>query len=464
MRNHSIRNAPVDGIESEREVYNWAAYRPGTTLGCASKLRELVAPSMNSPTVSKPTYVVQGGATQTAGMNRVVYLLAISVLINYIDRSNLSIAAPLLKDELSISNTQLGTLLSAFFWTYALMQLPAGWLVDRFDVKWVFAIGFFIWSSATAITGLLHGFMALLLIRVVLGLGESIAFPSYSKILGGHFHEERRGFANALIITGLALGPAIGIFVGGNVVDRFGWRPFFEALGLMALLWLVPWIAWMPRRTSPLRVPPFPWSGLLPILRQRSAWGTCIGQACVNYYLYFLVTWLPAYLVKGRHLSMTVMAKYGGLLFLSYAIAAAVWGKVSDYWLRSGSSTTVVRKTSMGYGCAGISICLALTAIASDQTLPWMMVPTGALMGISCCATWAIPQTLAGPEMVGRWTGLQNFAGNLGGAVAPALTGYLLDRTGLFVWPFFIAAGIALVSALAWTLVIGPIEQVNWES
>ncbi len=189
------------------------------------------------------------------GMNRVVFLLAISVLINYIDRSNLSIAAPLLQSELGISNTQLGTLLSAFFWTYALMQIPAGWLVDRFDVKWVFAIGFLVWSGATAVTGLLHGFIALLLIRVVLGVGESIAFPSYSKILGGHFREEHRGFANALIISGLALGPAIGILVGGNVVAKFGWRPFFLALGLLGLLWLVPWGAWMPRRKASARIP-----------------------------------------------------------------------------------------------------------------------------------------------------------------------------------------------------------------
>src|SRR5271157_4212535 len=110
------------------------------------------------------------------GMNRVVSLLALAVLINYIDRSNLSIAAPLLKDELGLSGSQLGTLLSAFFWTYALMQIPAGWLVDHFDVKLVFALGFLLWSAATAVTGVLHGFAALLIVRVILGIGESVAF------------------------------------------------------------------------------------------------------------------------------------------------------------------------------------------------------------------------------------------------------------------------------------------------
>lgn len=400
---------------------------------------------------------------QRSSMNHVLFLLTLSVLINYIDRSNLSIAAPLLKDELGLSGSQLGTLLSAFFWTYALMQMPSGWLVDRFDVKWVFGAGFFLWSMATAVTGVLHGFVALLTIRVILGIGESVAFPSYSKILCSHFREERRGFANALIIGGLALGPAIGIVVGGNVVGRFGWRPFFLTLGLAGLLWLVPWLAWMPRRAKPTRVPDAPWSGLLPILRQRSAWGTCIGQFSVNYYLYFLVTWLPFYLVRGRHLSMATMAREGGLLFLMSALAAIVWGKLSDRWISAGSSTTFVRKGSMALGCTAFGIFVALTAVAPINLLPWMLAATGASLGISGCATWAIPQTLAGQEMVGRWTGLQNFVGNFAGPIAPALTGYLLDRTGQFYWPFFITAGVAWMGALAWTLLVGPIEEVKWE-
>src|SRR3984957_15990592 len=133
-------------------------------------------------------------APRTAGMNGVLFLLSLSVLINYIDRSNLSIAADLIKGELRLSDLQLGTLLSAFFWTYGCMQIPAGWLVDRFDVKWVFAAGFFVWSAATAVTGLLHGFTAWIVIRVILGLGESIAFPAYSKILSSsYFGENKRG-------------------------------------------------------------------------------------------------------------------------------------------------------------------------------------------------------------------------------------------------------------------------------
>jgi MFS transporter, ACS family, D-galactonate transporter len=421
---------------------------------------------MPKPTTSGRDGRFSNGQADAAGSprNALLFLLGLSVLINYIDRSNLSIAAPLLKSELGISNTQLGTLLSAFFWTYALMQMPAGWLVDRFDVKWVFAAGFFLWSTATGVTSWLHGFTALLIIRVILGIGESVAFPAYSKILRTHFPEGRRGFANGTLMFGLALGPAIGLSLGGRIVGQFGWRPFFLALGFLGLFWLLPWAAYMPRRSPPANPPPLPWSGLLPILRQRSAWGTCLGQFCVNYYLYFLVTWLPSYLIQGRGLSMNGMARDGGLLFLMSALGSLLTGKISDRLIRTGSSPTGVRKGSMGIGCTGFGLALVLTAIAPDSLFTWTMIPTGLLLGVGTCATWAIPQTLAGPEMVGRWVGLQNFAGNFSGAVAPILTGYILDRTGLFSWPLFITAGVAWIGTIAWTLVIGPIEQVRWDA
>src|ERR1700722_9982229 len=164
--------------------------------------------------------------SSTVGLNRILVLLSLSVFLNYIDRSNLSIAAPLLKDELHLTASQLGVLLSAFFWTYAGCQLTSGWLVDRLDVKWVFALGFFLWSVATAVTGLLHSFGALLAVRVLLGAGEAVAYPSYSKIIAGHFPEARRGFANSMIAAGLYTGPAIGLLAGGPLIAQLGWRPF----------------------------------------------------------------------------------------------------------------------------------------------------------------------------------------------------------------------------------------------
>src|ERR1700676_4844681 len=174
----------------------------------------------------------------------VLLLLAISAFINYVDRGNLSIAAPMLKDELGISALQLGVLLSAFFWTYACLQPFSGWLVDRWNVNWVFAVGFFLWSAATAATGMVHTFAALMILRLLVGLGESVAYPSYSKILALNFEEEHRGFANASISAGQVLGPGLGMLFGGLMMARFGWRPFFLVLGLGSLFWLLPWARW----------------------------------------------------------------------------------------------------------------------------------------------------------------------------------------------------------------------------
>jgi ACS family D-galactonate transporter-like MFS transporter len=415
---------------------------------------------LESGTLRRPN--LQSRPADDPRMNRVLFLLGLSVLINYIDRSNLSIAAPLIKDELNISGAQLGTLLAGFFYTYALLQIPAGWLVDRFDAKWVFGLGFFIWSASTAVTGLLHGFAALLIARVVLGIGESVAFPAYGKIIGTHFPESRRGFANAVVITGLALGPALGMLIGGNVVDRFGWRPFFLVLGMAALLWLPPWWAWMPRSTPQPKRTPRGSTGVLAILKQRSAWGTCLCQFSFNYASYFLVTWLPFYLTRGRNLSMSQMARVGGLVYLLFAASATIFGKLSDRWVIAGASPTTVRKSLATAGNMGMGTFLALSGIAPDGLLVPTLALAGAFMGMSSCNIWAMTQTLAGREVVGRWTGVQNFVGNFAGIVAPILTGFLLDRTGHFYWAFFITTAVVWLGAISWVFIVGPIEPVDW--
>jgi ACS family D-galactonate transporter-like MFS transporter len=398
---------------------------------------------------------------RTARINRVVVLLGLSVLINYIDRANLSVAAPLLKGELHLSPSHLGILLSAFFWTYALMQPFIGWVLDRFEVKWVFAIGFFAWSAATAITGAIHGFIALLVMRVVLGLGESVAYPSYSKIFACHLMERQRGVANAAIGAGQALGPALGMLFGGAIVARFGWRPFFVVLGAVSLLWLLPWLQWMPR-TNNRAADSATGPGFIEILERRACWGTCIGHFCGNYPLYFLLTWLPLYLVNERNYSMNDMAKIGGATFFFTALSALICGWLSDRWISSGATATRARKTFVVGGALCVGIFLAACVVASQHLSVFLLFLAGASYGLFSSNFTAITQTLAGPQAAGRWMGVQNFIGNLAGWVAPALTGLLVQQTGHYYWPFFIAAAVACAGAISWLFVIGPIEPVVW--
>jgi len=397
----------------------------------------------------------------TSALKIVLILLGLSVFINYVDRGNLSIAAPMLKDELGISAAQLGLLLSAFFWTYACLQPLTGWLVDRFDVNWVMAGGFALWSSATAATGIVHALATLFVLRLLLGIGEAVAFPSYSKIIALHFPEEHRGLANAIITAGLALGPGFGMLLGGTLMARFGWRPFFMVLGLCSLLWLLPWIKWMPKghevRTKTTGAP-----SLLEFVRLRSAWGTCVGLFCSNYVNYFLITWLPFYLVRERHFSLTNMAKIGGVGYLLSACFATLSGWLSDRWILSGATPTRVRKKFCIAGVAMAGTTLLIAAFSGPVLCVFLLIVGMIFFGVGASNVWPITQTLAGPQAAGRWTGFQNFAGNLAGVVASALTGLVLDRTGHFYWAFAILTAVAYSGALSWVFLVGRVEQVAW--
>jgi MFS family permease len=311
---------------------------------------------------------------------------------------------------------------------------------------------------------MVHAFAALLIIRVVLGIGESVAYPAYSKIFASHFVERQRGIANAVIGVGQSLGPALGILFGGTLVARFGWRPFFIVLGLASFLWLPPWFQWMPRTPGHGVVHMKLGPGLAEIARHRSSWGTWIGHFCSNYFLYFLLTWLPFYLVSERHFSVERMAKVGGGTFLMSSLSAVICGWLSDRWISSGASPTRVRKTFMGLGMFLNGLFILGCAVAPEGPLILMLLLAGASFGLVSPNMCAITQTLAGPHAAGRWMGMQNFVGNLAGAVAPALTGFLVDRTGRFYWPFLITAAVSWAGVLQWVLVVGRVEPIVWKA
>jgi MFS family permease len=211
-------------------------------------------------------------------------------------------------------------------------------------------------------------------LRLVLGMGESVAFPSYSKIIALHFPEEHRGLANSVVSAGLMLGPGLGMLIGGMLMARFGWRPFFIVLGSASLLWLIPWIKWMPVERNPIHLDTTGAPSLPEFLRLRSAWGTCVGLFCGNYVNYFLITWLPFYMVRERHFSMDTMAKVGGTAYLLGAGFSMLSGWLSDRWIMSGGTPTQVRKTFTGAGIALAGISLGLSAISGPILCLAMLV------------------------------------------------------------------------------------------
>jgi len=411
-------------------------------------------------------------------LSRLAGLLALSIFINYIDRGNLAIAAPLLKDDLGLSLYQLGILFSSFFWTYAIFQIISGWLVDRFPVNWLLALGILLWSAATFGTGLVRGFTLLLAMRLILGVGESVAYPSYSKIISRRFSESQRGRANSFISAGQACGPAIGTLLGGMLIVHVGWRLFFILFGVASSLWLLPWLKYLrkPARSSEpdptlsidgVEMPPASESAsatILQILEQRSAWGTFAGLFAYNYIWYFFITWLPTYLVRDRQFSVKTMSIVAGLAFFVLAISALTSGWLSDKWIAAGGTPTRVRKTFTGAGPIIAASIVLVGILANHAAAVAILMLTCIGLGMCTSNLWSVTQTLAGPSTSGKWTGLQNFTGNLAGWIAPALIGLIVQRTGSFFYVFVITSVVTLLGAVSWIFIVGPVKPIQWST
>jgi MFS family permease len=395
----------------------------------------------------------------------VVLLLVISVVINYIDRSDLSLAVPLIQRQFALLPLQVGSVLSAFFWTYALLQISgiAGWLSDRFPVGWVMVGGYVLWSGATVVTGLVSSFSALYVARLLLGVGESVAYPCYSRVFA-ELPQEHRGRANALIDAGTKLGPAIGAFVGGLLLVHFGWRLLFVVLGAGGLLWLLPWIKAMPhrgRRVEAKTAAALP--SIVKLLQVKCAWGTFLGHFCGNYFFYFMLAWLPNYLVVEEKMSIGSMSRLTSAVFLLIATSTLLTGWISDRLIMAGASPTRVRRAAVVGGMGVSSSLLALAVVHRNVPLSIAVIAV-ACVGYGAFASnhWAITQTLAGTTMVGRWSSLQNGFANLSGIVAPWVTGLIVQISGSSRLAFVITGGVALAGAFFWGLLVQRVEPVQW--
>ena len=397
--------------------------------------------------------------------NALLILLTVSVAINYLDRGALSVAAPLIITDLNLSPAQMGLLFSAFFWSYSSFQLVAGWLVDRFSIKWIYAGGYLIWSLATAAVGLVHGLPALLAARLLLGMGESVAYPASSKIIVRYFPEERRGMANALVDAGAKLGPGFSTLLGGLTVATFGWRAMFLVAGLVSLLWLVPWLL-IAKSDSPVTRATEPEGpGWRELLRCSQVWGTSVGMFSLGYVLYFVLSWLPSYLVSERGFSMNAMAVLGSIPFWGMAVSSIIGGWTSDRWIRAGANPGKVRKL---YAAGGLLLCAAAilpAAFVTSSTTSVVLITAACMfLGLFTSNVWAITQTLAGPLAAGRWTGFQNAVGNLGGVVSPLLTGWVVSETGSFSLAFAAATVVLVGGTAVYLLSLGKVQPVAWIS
>ena len=397
-----------------------------------------------------------------AARSPVVLLLAAVLFLNYVDRGALPTAANLIQADLHLTSSQLGVLLSAFFWTYATIQIPVGWLAERYGAHRVLAVGLAIWALATMLVGVVSGYFVLLALRLLLGVGESVGFPCTSKILALTVPNESLGTANGIIAFAYLLGPAVGIVVGGLLIELYGWRTAFVVFGMVSLLWLWPWsrVKIQQRSLAPVSADV---ASLWMILRQRSLWGTALGHFSSNYTFYFMLSWLPVYLVRERGFSNLEMARLAGSAYLVNAVFAIGAGWAIDRYIVRGGSTNFGYKLVMGATHLGAIACMLCMALGPRPVALVSIFIYQALCGASSPGVFAVSQILAGPAAAGRWVGIQNTIGNFAGIVAPALTGFVIDWTGHFTLAFVIAAAVGVLGFTGWVFMIPRITELNWD-
>lgn len=381
------------------------------------------------------------------------------MVIAYVDRANLSavLVLPEFKELFRLTDADRGTLNSAFFWSYAFLQIPAGWLVDRYGVKYPYALGFLFWSLVTAGTAFAGSLGALLALRVLLGVAQSMVTPASMRWIRFHFAENERGLAVALYMTGTKIGPAVAMPVAAWLILRYDWRTMFLVLGIGCLVWLIPWMRLVRNDDRAIEsaaksaAPPVPF---LRILASPVIWGTIAGTFSYMFFVYFCMTWMPAYFVERRGLSLNSMALYSFFSFAGMAATAAVAGWAADRMIARGGNPVRVRKAFViaGFLLASTEVIGALSDSLGVSLFFAVFSLSG--LGLTMPNYWALTQTLIPGGAIGRIVGIQNCAANIPGIVAPILTGWLIQRTGSYNAPMLIIAFFLLMGVAAYVFLV----------
>lgn len=390
-------------------------------------------------------------------------LLVVGMIFGYGQRGALSPVAPYIIKELGLSPAVMGVLLSAFFWVYSFMQMPAGWLVDRYGVRRSYALGYAFWSAVSALTGLANGLASLIAARVLLGVGQSVAFPASARAVANWFPDRERGTVTGAYLMGVRLGQALVSITAGYLLNAYGWKLFFMLIGLVPLVWLLPWNLFLKRwehrgvsmaAATKARPASPSFAKSLHLFRNRTVLGIFLGFFAYDYVWYVYLTWLPGYLVLGRGFTAKEMGFYSSMPFLAMSVTIMLSGLASDWLIRKGWPETSVRK---GFITAGLAVaCLIVPAgvVEDKMTSVWLLAMSLCGLGLASPNTWTLTQAVCSKEIVGTVSGIQNFGGNIGGIIAPVLTGYIAHVTKSFILALGITGVIAVVGILSYLFLI----------
>ncbi len=392
----------------------------------------------------------------------IVGLLFTASLINYFDRATIAFALPLISTELHLGPEEKGMLLSAFFWSYTIMQIPMGVLADRVNLRYLYAAAFALWSLSQGLMGLATGLGTLIAFRVMLGIGEAIYLPGGSRIVSLLFAPKERGLPCGVFDAGTRTGLVIEGMLVPFMLTHYGWRTTFMFVGFAALAWLLPWFSVTPKqlrgRSETAAAPAHLVHSFAALLTNRNLIGVCVGFFCFDYYWYFLVNWLPDYLVTSRGLTIVKAGIFAALPYFVFGASEPIGGWIADRMIRFGYDETRVRK-----GIVTVAFLMGLFLVpAARVTTPVTAVAliiAGCLVGLATGNLLVILQSCAPPDEIGLWTGVYNTVGNIAGILSPIITGFLIAKTGSYTPPFVLAAALIAVGPLAYWFIVGDISH-----
>ncbi|MBU2699388.1 ACS family glucarate transporter-like MFS transporter [Sporomusaceae bacterium BoRhaA] len=411
---------------------------------------------------------------------KVALLMWGAIAINYFDRTNLSAAAPMIMKEFNFTATEMGFIMSAFFFSYTLFQIPSGWLADKFGQRLVLggAVGW--WSAATMSIALCQGFVSFIAARILLGIGEAGAYPANAGIVSKWFPDKERARATVIFDSGNKCGTAFAMPIIVWMMLNFGWKVPFIISGLLGFLWCLLWFKYYtdPEKSKYANQAeidyirngqtnkdgvgnteqPLKWYELL---RYRNIRAMCIGFFMSNYAIYFYITWFPTYLVKARGMSLMKMgfvAMIPPLIGLCVGFLSAYF---ADYLYSKGYSKTRVRKNNLVFGMLLASSIVFVNFIQTD--IGAVALLTLSYCGIACAgpALWTLPGDVAPCNMTSTVGALQNCVSNIGGILGPIVTGWIVATTGSFQMAMMVTGCATLIGALNYAFYLGEVKNIE---
>jgi sugar phosphate permease len=405
-------------------------------------------------------------------------LLVVSNALNYVDRSTVAIANPLIRRDLGLSLAEMGLVLSAFLWTYSFMQLPIGALVDRFKPRLMLATGLVIWSVAQALGGMAANFSQMVATRVGLGVGESAQFPASLRVLRDWYNKGDRGFATGIFSTGSSIGTAISAPLLTWLMLTLNWRWMFAIMGIAGLTLAIGWYLSYRNvqevalthgeqiyltdgediKTQSRHVTFREW---LCLLKFRSTWGILLGVGCYTYFVTFYFSWLPTYLEMDRHMSISKTGVIAALPFLFGILGSICGGLLVDFLAKRRFSATDSSRLPCICGVLAAAVFTIGAAKAQSNTIAVAcMSATVFFLYLNIAAAWTLAAAVAPRSYVASMAGFKGFGGYVGGALAPTVTGVLAQTTQSFESALLLSAATGVLAALCfWFLVRGPISD-----